>query len=68
MGLPNPESDQPVYGVKCSRCHCTDLRVTKTVRLPNGRIRRYRACRHCGRHTTTLEMPASEANRRPGTA
>lgn len=49
--------DQPEQprGVYCPRCNCGDLRVETTVRLPGGRIRRYRVCRHCGRRLTTVE-------------
>jgi len=59
--LPGP--DPP--GIRCARCHCADLRVYKTVRLPAGRIRRSRECRHCGHRQTTLEMHISEAGKPP---
>jgi transcriptional regulator NrdR family protein len=52
-------------GIRCARCHCPDLRVDKTVRLPIGRVRRYRVCRHCGHRQTTLEMHVAEVNKPP---
>ena len=44
-------------GIVCPRCQCADLRTTHTRRLPGGRVRRYKRCRHCGKVVTTLEAP-----------
>jgi DNA-directed RNA polymerase subunit RPC12/RpoP len=44
-------------GVRCQHCGCRDLRVQTTEPLPNGCIRRYRVCRACGHHVTTVERP-----------
>lgn len=52
---------QAPLGICCPRCGCPDLRVTRTMRLPGGRVRRYRECRHCGRRVCTLELPPSQA-------
>jgi transcriptional regulator NrdR family protein len=43
-------------GIACPRCGCCDLRTTKTMRVREGMIRRYRECRHCGRTMTTHEV------------
>jgi transcriptional regulator NrdR family protein len=52
-------------GIACPRCGCRDLRTTKTMRVREGMIRRYRACRHCGRTITTHECTTRrEAARR----
>lgn len=63
MSIPAGSEPEPP-GLRCPKCGCRDLRVTKTVRLAAGRIRRYRRCRHCARPLTTLEMPVAEAKRR----
>jgi hypothetical protein len=54
-------------GIACPRCGCQDLRTTKTMRVRDGMIRRYRSCRHCGRTMTTHEVTTRrEAVRRRG--
>lgn len=50
-------------GVTCARCGCADLRTRNTIRRPNGTLWRYRVCRHCGRVTKTIELPAGRAPR-----
>jgi len=42
-------------GLRCPRCNCADLRVTKTMPLPGNRIRRYRTCRHCHKNLVSVE-------------
>lgn len=46
-------------GLCCPQCGCPDMRVGSTVRL-DGRVRRYRYCRHCGRGLPTEEISAAE--------
>ena len=54
-------------GISCRSCGCRDLRTTRTMRVREGMIRRYRECRHCGRRMTTHEVTTRrEANRRRG--
>lgn len=45
----------------CPRCGCKHVRVTTVRPLSNGRVRRYRICRHCGTSYTTVELVESEA-------
>lgn len=58
-------SDKPEpAGLVCPRCRCTDLRTTNTVPLPGNRIRRYKACRNCGRRLVSIEVPPSQVKPR----
>ena len=41
-------------GIACRACGCRDLRV-QTTRRQDGQIRRYRVCRNCGEHRSTIE-------------
>ena len=50
QGVPDPR-----YGIICPKCGCRDWRVMDSVALPNGNIRRYRVCRHCGKRIRTIE-------------
>lgn len=49
-----PGPGTPRGGLECRRCGCRDLRVDHTTRA-NGRIIRYRHCRHCGARMMTSE-------------
>lgn len=42
-------------GIPCPRCGCCHHSTRNTVPLPNGAIRRYRICRHCGKVFPTRE-------------
>lgn len=46
-------------GICCRTCGCRDLRVVYTRQRPDGKIRRRRECRHCGRRVTTYETAAT---------
>lgn len=61
MGQP-PDSEPPAFGLRCPRCGCCDLRANRTVRLPGGRVKRYRYCRHCHRGVTTIEAPQNPSD------
>ena len=50
----DPEGEPDEGGIRCNRCGCTDLRVSKTIR-ENELVTRYRVCRHCGRSQRTRE-------------
>jgi DNA-directed RNA polymerase subunit M/transcription elongation factor TFIIS len=50
-----PTDDRYDAGVRCPRCESALSLVTKTRRLPDGRIRRYRECSHCAKVWRTLE-------------
>ena len=41
-------------GIRCPECGCCDTRV-QTTRRGDGMVVRYRVCRHCGNHRTTVE-------------
>jgi len=59
------DDEKPVddLGFRCRKCGCADLRVRRTVRLPNGRVRRYRYCRNCGTPKTTIEVSVGDVKR-----
>lgn len=42
-------------GIECSRCGCRHFKTTHTEPLRDGRIRRRKSCRHCGRKVVTFE-------------
>lgn len=46
---------QPDRGIECPRCGCRHFFTTHTEPLRDGRIRRRKVCRHCGRRVTTFE-------------
>jgi transcriptional regulator NrdR family protein len=54
--LPNREG----LGLSCPQCGCRHFKTTHTEPLRNGKIRRRKQCRHCGRKIVTFEAtPAS---------
>jgi transcriptional regulator NrdR family protein len=42
-------------GIRCPRCGCRHFYTTNTEPLRDGRIRRRKVCRHCGRKVVTFE-------------
>lgn len=46
--------EQP-RGLWCSVCGCRHFEVIRTRETRDGRIRRRRACRFCGKRITTFE-------------
>ena len=50
-------------GLICRGCGCRHFLTTHTEPLKDGRIRRRRECRHCGRRVITLELPAADLGR-----
>jgi transcriptional regulator NrdR family protein len=46
---PNPN------GIRCPHCGCCHFYTTHTEPLRDGRIRRRKRCRHCGRRIVTYE-------------
>lgn len=50
------DEKENIVGVRCPRCNCADLRVRRTMPATGGKIKRYRACRHCGTRVITVEM------------
>jgi transcriptional regulator NrdR family protein len=50
-------------GIRCPQCGCRHFYTTHTEPLPDGRIRRRKVCRHCGRKAVTYEAPVGSAGR-----
>ena len=44
-------------GICCPKCGCRHFKTTHTEPLRDGRIRRRKTCRHCGRRLVTYEVP-----------
>jgi hypothetical protein len=42
-------------GIPCPQCGCRHFYTTHTEPLRDGRIRRRKKCRHCGRRIVTYE-------------
>jgi len=57
------DTSRPKRGIACPRCGCRHLRTTHTERLPSGRVRRRKVCRHCGRRILTYELLSGDLNR-----
>jgi hypothetical protein len=55
----------PPAGLRCSGCNCADLRVWRTTKMRNGKIRRERFCRHCERPMITYEQEAFNSDQLP---
>lgn len=53
-GAPIPRSER---GICCPKCGCRHFDTTHTEPLRDGRIRRRKTCRHCGRRVVTQEAP-----------
>jgi transcriptional regulator NrdR family protein len=43
-------------GIRCPQCGCCHFYTTHTEPLRDGRIRRRKQCRHCGRRIVTYEV------------
>ncbi len=55
---PTPGSRNDV-GIACSACGCRHFYTTHTEPLRDGRIRRRKVCRYCGKKLLTYETSAS---------
>lgn len=51
---PAAQQRQP-SGIRCPQCGCCHFYTTHTEPLRDGRIRRRKQCRHCGRRIVTYE-------------
>ena len=57
------ELDKSDRGLRCPRCGCRHFYTTHTEPLRDGRIRRRKECRHCGRRIVTYESaPTTRAD------
>jgi ribosomal protein L33 len=43
-------------GIPCPQCGCRHFYTTHTEPMRDGRVRRRKVCRHCGRKILTFEM------------
>lgn len=50
-------------GIACPLCGCRHFCTTNTEPLRDGRIRRRKVCRHCGRKIVTHETPLNDAQK-----
>lgn len=53
------DQTEPARGIRCRACGCRHHRVTSTDPV-NGRIKRTRTCRHCGKTQRTTETADPE--------
>ncbi len=53
-------------GIACPTCGCRHFHVTHTEPLRDGRIRRRKVCRYCGRKMLTYESAATMLAREGG--
>jgi transcriptional regulator NrdR family protein len=58
------EPKRAVRGIECPKCGCRHFYTTNTEPLCDGRIRRRKVCRHCGRKIVTYEAPPLPNERR----
>jgi transcriptional regulator NrdR family protein len=50
---------KPERGIRCPQCGCRHFYTTNTEPLRDGRIRRRKICRNCGRRLITFEGTSS---------
>ena len=50
-------------GICCPQCGCRHFYTTHTEPLRDGRVRRRKVCRHCGRKIVTYESPIGVAKK-----
>lgn len=55
-------------GIVCPRCGCRQFYTTYTEPLRDGRIRRRKTCRYCGRKVLTFESTAAGPGAKAKTA
>ena len=49
-------------GIVCPQCGCRQFYTTHTEPLRDGRIRRRKVCRHCGRKVLTFESTTAKGD------
>ena len=55
-------------GIACPQCGCRHFFTTHTEPLRDGRIRRRKVCRHCGRKVLTFESTTAGPRAKDKTA
>jgi len=51
-------------GIECPKCGCRHFYTTHTEPLVDGRVRRRKVCRHCGRKIVTFESSSKPLSNR----
>jgi transcriptional regulator NrdR family protein len=51
----NRQPDEEPRGIICIKCGCAHFYTLDTTRVRNGKIRRLKQCRHCGKRIHTYE-------------
>jgi transcriptional regulator NrdR family protein len=59
--MKKPSPARQTVGIECPQCGCRHFYTTHTEPLRDGRIRRRKECRHCGRKMVTHEAPQPTA-------
>ncbi len=54
--MSDPKEEKQERGIVCPQCGCRHFYTTNTEPLRDGRIRRRKECRHCGRRIVTYEV------------
>jgi transcriptional regulator NrdR family protein len=57
------KSPRSALGICCPQCGCRHFYTTHTEPLRDGRVRRRKVCRHCGRKLVTYERPLGDTQR-----
>jgi transcriptional regulator NrdR family protein len=58
--MSDQKQDPPDRGIVCPQCGCRHFYTTNTEPLRDGRIRRRKECRHCGRRIVTYEITTTK--------
>lgn len=61
-------STRDKVGIACPQCGCRHFYTTHTEPLRDGRIRRRKVCRHCGRKLLTFESTTAGPGAKDKTA
>lgn len=61
--MTTPRTRRDDLGIQCPQCGCRHFYTTHTEPLRDGRVRRRKICRHCGRKTVTYEAPVGAARK-----
>jgi ribosomal protein L33 len=61
--MKKPSAAKQPIGIECPQCGCRHFYTTHTEPLRDGRIRRRKFCRHCGRKLVTYEAPLTKTSR-----
>ena len=54
------QGEGPKAGIVCPQCGCRQFYTTHTEPLRDGRIRRRKVCRYCGRKVLTFESSVTK--------